>query len=82
MDAFLALVALYAAYDLLMGGQVGWVIGLAYAMISTVRWLFFLPNAPIAAVVVIAINILIIYGLVVHADYFRASSDRVVGTEL
>ena len=74
VDAIFALVALYAAFDILMGGQAGRIIGLVYASFSTVRWFFFLPIAPIAALVIIAINILVIYGLAAHGEYFRASS--------
>jgi hypothetical protein len=79
VDAVFALVALYAAYDLLRGGRVGRIIGLVYAIFSAVRWLFFLPIAPIAAVVFIAVNILIIYGLVAHGEYFRATRGTIAG---
>lgn len=77
VDAVFALVALYAGYDIMMGGQAGRIIGLVYAIFSTVRWFFFLPIAPIAAVVIIAINILIIYGLAAHGEFFRTSSGGV-----
>ena len=79
VDAIFALVALYAAYDLLRGGRVGRIIGLVYAIFSAVRWLFFLPIAPIAAVVFIAVDILIIYGLVAHGEYFRATRGSIAG---
>lgn len=79
VDAAFALVALYAAYDILMGGRAGRIIGLAYASFSTIRWLFFLPLAPIAAIVIIAINILIIYGLVAHGEYFRTTRGTIAG---
>jgi hypothetical protein len=79
VDAIFALVALYAAYDLLKGGKIGRIIGLVYAIFSAVRWLFFLPVAPIAAVVFIAIDILIIYGLVAHEEYFRATRGTIAG---
>src|ERR1051326_7634831 len=79
VDAIFALVALYAAYDLLKGGKIGRIIGLVYAIFSAVRWLFFLPVAPIAAVVFIAIDILIIYGLVAHEEYFRAPRGTIAG---
>ncbi len=74
IDAAISLMFLYAGYDILMGGQVGRIIGLVVAIISAVRWFFFLPIAPIAAVVIIAINILVLYGLVAHGEYFRSSS--------
>lgn len=79
VDAVFALVALYAAFDLLKGGRVGRIIGLVYAIFSAVRWFFFLPIAPIAAIVFLAVDILIIYGLVAHGEYFRATGGTFVG---
>lgn len=79
VDAGLALIALYAGYDILMGGQAGRIIGLVFAIISAVRWFFFLPIAPFAAMAIIAVDILIIYGLVAHGEYFRAASGGLSG---
>jgi hypothetical protein len=79
VDAVFALVALYAAFDLLKGGKVGRIIGIAYALFSAVRWLFFLPISPIAAMVFIAIDVLILYGLVAHEEYFRATGGTLAG---
>ena len=55
------------------GGEVGRIIGIVIAAVSAVRWFFYLPYAPIAALVIIAIDILIIYALVAHSEYFDAS---------
>ena len=72
------LVRAFRAFDgdpeALVGGQAGRVFGLGYASFGTVRWFFFLPIAPIAAVVIIAINILVISGLAAHGEFFRTSS--------
>jgi hypothetical protein len=80
VDAVFALVALYAAYDIMMGGRAGRIIGLAFAIVSAVRRVFFLPIAPIAAVVIIAVDILVIYALVAHGEFFRTSSESMFGT--
>jgi hypothetical protein len=40
---------------------------------STRPWFFYIPAAPWTAVVVIVVNILIIYGLSAHSEYFRAA---------
>ena len=70
LDAVLAAVTFYAGYDILRGGQFGQVYGILIAGLSAVRWFFYLPAAPLLGVVVIAIDVLIIYALVAHADYF------------
>jgi hypothetical protein len=37
--------------------------------LGIVRWLIHIPVSPVLAVVVIALNALVIYGLAEHADY-------------
>ena len=44
------------------------------AGVSVVRWLFYLPIVPVTAVVIIAIDVLIIYALVAHEVFFRAGT--------
>jgi hypothetical protein len=73
IDLVFALIYFYAGYDLLQGGEFGRIFGLFVAGLSAIRWFFYIPAAPWAAVVVISIDILIIYGLVAHAEYFRSA---------
>jgi hypothetical protein len=72
IDIALAVMALYAAFDLLAGGRFGQVFGLVVAGLSALRWCFNLPSAPWVAVLVLAVDGLVIYGLVSQRDYFRA----------
>jgi hypothetical protein len=77
IDILFALIPLYAAIDILRGGEVGRIIGIVIAVFSAIRWFFYLPLAPIAALVIIAIDILIIYALVAHSEYFERSSRNI-----
>ncbi|HEX6540904.1 MAG TPA: hypothetical protein VF040_04055 [Ktedonobacterales bacterium] len=70
-DLILVGVAIYAAIDVLRGGAFGLVIGLVIAGVSATRWFFYLPAAPWTAIAIIAIDVLIIYGLVSSASYFE-----------
>ncbi|MCD6728210.1 MAG: hypothetical protein LT070_13360 [Solirubrobacteraceae bacterium] len=63
-----AVVALIGAYLLLTRSPAGVVIGVSLATVSAVFWLFALPVLPIWALTIIAINVLIIHGLITHAD--------------
>ncbi len=74
IDLFLAAAVLYAGYDLLRGGQFGFIFGVMLAVISAIRWFFFIPWAPFLALAVIAVDLLIIFGLTANADYFRRSA--------
>jgi hypothetical protein len=70
IDALVALILLYAAIDILRGGQVGRMVGLVIAILSAIRWFFYLPLAPIAALIIIGIDVVIIYALVAHSEFF------------
>ena len=74
LDAVFALAALYAGFNILAGGRFGQVFGLLVAGLSAIRWFFVIPAVPWVAIVIIAIDVLIIYGLVSHAEYFGARS--------
>lgn len=73
VDVFFALILLYAAFDILRGGEVGRMIGITIALFSAIRWFFYLPFAPIAAIVIIGIDIVIIYALLAHSEFFESS---------
>ncbi len=78
IDAIYAVILLGAGYSILQGGQTGRTIGVIVAIFSAIRWLFFLPIAPITAVIIIAIDVLIIYALVAHEEFFQQSTPRAV----
>lgn len=63
-----AVVALIGAFLLLTRSPAGVVIGVSLATVSAVFWLFALPVLPIWALTIIAINVLIIHGLITHAE--------------
>ena len=51
--------------------QLGRWVGLLFTMIGIVRWSFYLFVSPAAAVVGFAINLLVMYALSQHAEYFH-----------
>lgn len=73
LDVLFALASFYAGYDLLQGGAFGKTYGVIVAAFNAIRWFFYIPASPWVAVVLIAVDVLIIYGIVAHADYRRAS---------
>jgi hypothetical protein len=76
LDLIVAVAALYAGFDILRGGSFGRVFGVIVAGISAVRWFFYIPAEPFIAIVVIAVGVLIIYGLVAHGEFFDTASTR------
>jgi len=73
VDTILALIAFYVGYDILQGGTFGQVFGIIIAGFDAFRWFFYMPAIPWMGAVMIAVDILIIYGLVAHSDYFDAT---------
>ena len=71
IDLLIGLTALGAGVSILRGGTFGWFMGVTFATLGIIRWLFYIPVSPVLAVVVVALDMLVIYGLVRHADYFQ-----------
>ena len=69
VDLLIALIALYAGIDILRGGAYGLMVGYLFAVVGAIRWLFVIPAAPVLAVVVIALCVMVIYGLAKYSDY-------------
>jgi uncharacterized membrane protein len=71
IDLLIGLIAVYAGRSILSGGKFGWFMGYTFATVGIIRWLFYIPVAPVLAVAVIVLAMLVIYGLVKHTDYFQ-----------
>ncbi len=73
VDSIIALIALHAGIDLLRGGGFGRGMAYVYAVVGAIRWLFVIPAAPVLAVVVIALCVMVIYALAKHSDDSQAA---------
>src|SRR5215204_6800528 len=73
VDLIIAFIALYAGIDLLRGGAFGVVMGYLFAVVAAIRWFFVIPAAPVLAVVVIALCVMVIYALAKHSDYSESA---------
>jgi hypothetical protein len=71
IDLLIGLTALGAGVSILRGGTFGWIMGVTFATLGIIRWLFYIPVSPVLAIAVIALAILVIYGLVKNSDYFQ-----------
>lgn len=74
VDTIITAIALYAGADLLRGGAFGMVMGYVFAGVGLIRWLFFIPVAPVLAVAVVVLCAMVIYGLASHSDYFHQAA--------
>src|SRR5215217_2615496 len=73
VDGIIALIALYAGIDLLRGGGFGRVMGYLFAGLAAIRWFFVIPAAPILAVVVIVLCVMVVYALAAYPDYSESA---------
>ena len=72
IDLTIGLIALFGGVSTFRGGDFGWLVGFVFATVGIIRWLFYIPVSPVLAVVIVALNGLVIYGLGKHMDYFQA----------
>ncbi|MFL6136970.1 MAG: hypothetical protein ACJ74O_04135 [Frankiaceae bacterium] len=75
VDFALALVSAYGGYLLWTGRRAGQILGMIFAGISLVRWLFYIPADPWLAIAIAAMDVLILFGLA-SADEWFASRER------
>ena len=73
IDLVIGAIALYAGFSILRGSAMGLITGFVFAAFGAMRWLFYIPVTPVLAVVVIVLDMLVIYALVQHSDYFQGS---------
>ena len=70
VDVVVAVILALAAVDLLRGGETGRLIGIIWIVLSMIRWLYWIPAAPLAGVVMLIIGVVILYGLTAHGEFF------------
>ena len=68
VDMLIAIIALYAGIDILRRGEFGLFVGYLCAVVGVIRWLVVIPAAPVLAVVVIALCVMVIYGLARYSE--------------
>ena len=72
VDSIIALIALYASIDLLRGGGFGRAMAYVFAVVGAIRWLFVIPAAPVLAVVVIVLCVMVVYALATSSDHMES----------
>jgi hypothetical protein len=70
IDLIIALVAFYAGFDILQGGKTGYWLGIIFSTLNVLRWFLFMPGAPILALTMAFVWMLVAYGLAMNQDYF------------
>jgi hypothetical protein len=80
LDLLLGVIALFTGIGVLRGVRFAQVIGFYIAGISAIRWFFFLSVVPVAAAVVIAIDVLVIYSLAARSKYFGVDASDTYDT--
>jgi hypothetical protein len=71
-DSAITLLFVYAGWDLLRGtGIVGRWVAVIAASVSIVRWMYWMPFAPLAGFTIVILASLVIYGVVVNWHTFE-----------
>ncbi len=76
IDVVVAVVLALAAADLIRGGETGRMIAIIWVVLSAIRFLYWIPAAPLMAVVLLIIDAFILYGLTAHGEFFAPARAR------
>jgi hypothetical protein len=71
LDLLIGVIAFFTGIGVLRGMGFARTIGFYIAGISAIRWFFFLSIVPVAAVTVIALDVIVIYSLASRSSYFE-----------
>ncbi|MDX6632972.1 MAG: hypothetical protein QOG09_961 [Solirubrobacterales bacterium] len=63
VDLTMAVIVIVAAASLLGAGKFGQVVGLAWVALSAVRWLYWIPAAPVLSVAMLVLDTAIVLSL-------------------
>jgi hypothetical protein len=70
VDVVFALILGWAAADVLRGGETGRIVGIIWIVLSMIRWLYWIPAAPVAAVVILIVDAALLYTLTTNEAFF------------
>lgn len=70
-DGLVAVIAFLSAGAVLQGRKIGYYAGLIIATLSAGRWFLYIPAVPFWGLMMVAIWVLVIYGLTRDKAYFK-----------
>ena len=70
VDLVIGLTAIFSGFYILRGGEAGRILGITIAIVDAIRWFILMPGLPVAAIVGMTLNLIAIYGLSIHDEYF------------
>jgi hypothetical protein len=82
LDLIIAFSAFYAALAIWKGTRAGYWLGLLISTLSALRWFLFMPGAPIWALTMATIWVLVAYGLATNVDHFQPGATAWAGEEM
>ena len=82
LDLIVGLTAFYAGFAIWKGTRGGYWLGIVFSTLSTLRWFLFMPGAPIWAMTMVTIWVLVTYGLATNPDHFEPGATEWAGKEM
>jgi len=73
VDLVIAAGCLVAGFSLLKGGKFGYYWAMIFAVCNAVKWFFMIPGQPFTALLVVALDMLIIFALIANPEWFGLS---------
>jgi hypothetical protein len=82
IDLILTLTAFYTGLAILRGTRGGYWLGILFATLNMLRWFVLMPGAPLWSVTMVAIWVLVAYGLATNEDHFQEGATSWAGEQM
>jgi hypothetical protein len=70
IDAVLAVLLIFGGASLLTGQPFGRWVAIIWAIFAAIRWLYWIPAAPVFSVVALVIAMMVLYAATVYPEHF------------
>jgi hypothetical protein len=74
IDGILAILLIFGGVSLLAGHTFGRWIAIVWAIFAAIRWLYWIPAAPLLSVVALVIAMTILYAATVYPEHFEKAA--------
>ena len=74
IDGILAILLITAGVSLLAGQPFGRWVAIVWAIFAAIRWLYWIPAAPLYSVVALVIAMTVLYAATVYPEHFEKAS--------
>jgi hypothetical protein len=74
IDAVLAVLLVFGGISLLAGQPFGRWVAIVWAIFAAIRWMYWIPAAPLFSIVALVITMMVLYAATVYPEHFEKAA--------